>query len=184
MTKCDCGHEIVAGPQSAVPGPESARLKRATLGLYVGLAIAALCPVFSLVYWPVARTGWWLGLAIFMGSAVLTVSAQVGLVASARGRSRWLVFLTALAAWVLSLPSVLTVAVLFTVRFTSFGEGLGSIAEGGADSAGAFVLVLMTAMPLALVIAPVPVVLLYIVARRQAKLLKPAVAPGRSLMVW
>ncbi len=134
--------------------------------------------MFNLVYWPVARTGWWLGLVTCMGSAVLAIAAQVGLVASTRGRSGWLVFLATLAAWVLSLPSVLTVAVLVTVRFTWFGEALGSIAEGGADSAGASVLVLMTAVPITLVVAPVPVVLLYIVARRQAKLMKPAAADG------
>lgn len=74
----------------------------------------------------------------------------------------------------MSLPSVFNVVIVLVVRFTWFGQAVGSIAEGGMQSAGASMLVLWTAVPIALMVSPFPVIVLYILARRESKLRKLA----------
>ncbi|MBN2574435.1 MAG: hypothetical protein JXP73_07705 [Deltaproteobacteria bacterium] len=154
------------------------KLTSARLQTYVGVSLAALCPVFNLVSWPFLRASLSL-LAVFTGSALVTLLALVGLVKSTRWRSGLLAALVAFVALIASVPSVLAVVVRITIRVSQFGEMLGSIAEGGADSAGASVLILATAAPIALVIAPVPILLLYAFTRREARLLKQ-LAPTRT----
>jgi hypothetical protein len=159
----------------ALASPEGRRARRR---LHVTATIAAVCPVFTVGYFLFQETDWWLGPAAFLADGVLALLALGALVAALRRWPGALASLAACLAWGLSLPSVLFVAIRLVVRFTWFGGAVGSIAEGGADSAVASFLVLLIAVPIALLVSLILVLLFYSAADNEAKLRRRGATPA------
>jgi hypothetical protein len=167
---------------SALPPPEEtvkhlltaqSKLRKASRMFHLALAVTVLCPIFTLFLLVARDPDSSLYSIIGIGSSILAVVGVVSLVKIARRRSGWPVFLGAFITSVLSMPSVLMVSIFLTIRLSWFGSSVGSIAEGGVQSGAAMFLVLLVAVPLTLVVAPVLVALLVHAVRRETQLRIP-----------
>jgi hypothetical protein len=149
------------------------KLRKASRMFHLALAVTVLCPIFTLVLLVARDPDSSLYTIIGIGSSMLAVLAVVSLVKLTRRRSGWPVFLGAFITSVLSVPSVLMVSIFLTIRLSWFGGSVGSIAEGGVQSGAAMFIVLLVAVPLTLVVAPVLVALLVLAVRCETKLRIP-----------
>jgi hypothetical protein len=96
--------------------------------------------------------------------------ALVVLVVVGRRGARALASLTAFLAWLLSLPSVLTVAAVLTAKYGWFGITEESLVDGEARFLVDWILVVLTTFPLLLIFSPLPALVLYFVVRRAGEL--------------